>query len=289
MRRKTEEEKAWLMENAPLHSHAETLDLFEQRFGWRISRASFANWMHSNGLVSSTRAGYVKWDEEKDAYFREIVPGHSESEIRELFEERFGVRLRKTQIKAHKADLGVKSGTVGGRFDSSSGGFKSEEHRRKFIECGVASRFKRGNLPHNAVDVPLGTERVNFDGYVEVKIAERKSRPNSNDNWKAKHRIVWEQANGRPVPEGHVIAFMDRDKQNFDPANLACVSRSEWSALNKLGYYDKESFEAALTTARLTAKIGEIEKRDRPCGRCGETFRPRFARQRTCDACLERG
>ncbi|MEN6487843.1 MAG: HNH endonuclease [Smithella sp.] len=66
----------------------------------------------------------------------------------------------------------------------------------------MATQFKKGNKPANWV--PIGTERTNRDGYVEVKIADGRL----NKNWKAKHIFIWETANG-PVPKGHVVIFGD--------------------------------------------------------------------------------
>lgn len=49
------------------------------------------------------------------------------------------------------------------------------------------------------------------------------------------HWHVWEHANGRPVPTQprHVVVFLDGNKHNFDPANLALRTRGEIAAKNQ--------------------------------------------------------
>lgn len=71
---------------------------------------------------------------------------------------------------------------------------------------------------------PVGSERINAKGYVEVKVRN----PNT---WKLKHRVVWEQANGK-IPKGHRILFADGNRLNMAPDNLLLVSRGELAVMN---------------------------------------------------------
>jgi hypothetical protein len=101
---------------------------------------------------------------------------------------------------------------------------------------------------------PVGTERINPDGYVDIKIAN----PNK---WKGKHRIIWEKANG-PVPKGYAIIFADGNRRNFKLKNLLMVSRAELSVMNKLGLIYKNS--DLTKTGKLIADIKlQIGKRKR--------------------------
>ena len=234
----------------------------------------------------------MRWTDERVAWFVGFVPGHSESEISAEHERVFGVPLTKSQIGNAKTKFGVKSGTVGGRFEKGcAGGFKSEEHRRAFMEAGKATRYRKGNLPHNAYQ-PIGTERIDSkDGYVWVKVAERKTDPKSaHDNWRQKHHLVWEEANGEPVPPHTMIVFADHDKRNFNPSNLVAVPRDLWSVIHRrdLDYWDAESLELCMSIAKVDRARYALETRPRACKKCGIEFAPRFKRQRTCDKCLGR-
>lgn len=295
MRRKTPEEVAWLLENAPLHAQGETLRLFAERFGWAPSKASLASWMHDRGVKPPNSP--MRWTSEMDAYFREIVPGRSEAEIAELFEARFGVRLTPGRIGNRKTRLGVRSGTVGARFEP---GRTPSNKGRTWDEMGVppeaqarirSTCFKAGDEPPNGANVPVGTERLSKEGYFEVKVKRFSDRPGANKCWRMKHHLVWEEANGRPVPPSSMIVFADRDKGNLDPSNLVCVPRAEWATICKLGlaYRDRDSLEAAILTARLVRKTHDLELSERRCTACGGTYKPTSKNQRRCRACIDAG
>lgn len=85
------------------------------------------------------------------------------------------------------------------------------------------TQFKKGNRPANYM--PVGSERINGDDYVDIKVAD----PNK---WTGKHILIWEEHNGL-VPEGHAILFGDGNRRNFDLDNLILVSRQQLAVLNK--------------------------------------------------------
>ena len=227
------------------------------------------------------------------AFMREYIPGHTEGEIRAAFSERFGIVLTESQIGNTKTRLGVRSGTHGGRFAKgqepwNKGRRQAEWMSPEAIERTKATRFQDGNLPHNARE--LYEERVDTkDGFTYVHVAER-PREKNGDNWVQKHHIVWEEANGRPVPKDCVIAFADGNRKNFDPENLVAVPRKLWAIINCKGipYYDRESLLVAMDIARLRSAVFDAQTRPRTCRRCGEQFEPRFVDQKTCDRCLGR-
>ena len=239
----------------------------------------------------------MKWTPERIAWFTEYVPGHSEREISAEHERVFGVPLTEPQIGNAKTRFHVKSGTHGGRFVKGQTSWNKGRRWSDFMppesqERSRATCFKRGNLPHNALRNPIGTEHVDSkDGYVWVKIAEHKTDSRSaHDNWRQKHHLVWERANGRPVPPHTMIVFADRDKRNFDPANIVAVPRDLWGVISRqhLAYHDAESLRTCMSVARLQREMNAKRKRPRECKSCGTEFEPRFANQKTCDACLGR-
>lgn len=229
-----------------------------------------------------------RYTDEERAFLAEFIPGHLAQEVADEFNERFAPPIKATQVAAYRKNHKLHSGRDC-RFKDGSGGFKSEWHRQRFLEGGANTRFKKGNMPHNGHQ-PIGTERVDAkNGHVYVKVAERKTDPKSaHDNWRAKHHLVYEQHHGA-IPEGHNVVFADHDKLNFDPANLVAVPRKLWATLQKMGlpYHDAESLEAAMNLARLKQAKYSAQTRPRACTRCGEEFKPRFAKQRKCDKCIK--
>jgi hypothetical protein len=83
------------------------------------------------------------------------------------------------------------------------------------------TRFKKGNKPHTWN--PVGHERVSKEGFLQRKVSDTGYTPR---DYKPVHIIVWEAING-PVPRGHVVTFIDKNRRNFGPANLECITRAE--------------------------------------------------------------
>lgn len=296
MRRKTPEEAAWLAERYPMTPNAELLEAFRAEFGWAPSTASLVSWASSLGLGKARRA--VRWSEhpEYGEFLRSAIPGRTEREIADVFEREFGIRLTRAQVKNAKARLGARSGTHGGRFEP---GHVPANKGRTWDEMGIpeesrermrATQFKPKQVPHNARDLPIGSERLGKGGYIEVKVREHSPVPCSNKCWVMKQRLVWEEANGRRLKPGEVVLFCDGDRTNLDPENLVAVTQAENIGLYRIGrpYADRETLMDALKIVRLQFEIAKAEIRPRRCRACGEEFVPRFKHQRRCDRCLGR-
>lgn len=227
-----------------------------------------------------------RYTDEERAFLAEFIPGRSAQEVADEFNKRFAPPIKATQVATYRKNHKLYSGRDC-KFKDGSGGFKSEWHRQRFLESSAHTRFKKGNMPHNAVGKEVGYERINKDGYVEVKV-KNGLQDEANDNFRPKHHLVYEQHHGA-IPKGHNIVFADHDKRNFDPANLVAVPRKLWATLRKmeLPYYDAESLEAAMNLARLKQAKVSAQTRPRACTKCGEEFKPRYPKQRKCDRCIE--
>ena len=303
----TAEEEAWLREVYPTHHNAEIAAMHAERFPDRPRRTDKS--INSRAKVYGLhKAPDFKrneprvWTPERVEWLRAYAPGHHEGEIIDAFEERFGIRLTKCQLKNAKAKHRALSGTKAGQFES---GRDPWNKGRTWDELGIppesrarcaTTQFKAGEVhvaPSRRREV--GYERVDKDGYVMVKVRDsevdgiqRNEPGHHNENYRFKHHIVWEQANGQSVPPGHIIVFADRDKTNFDPSNLVAVPRPLLAVIGHGGYayHDRASLEAAMLAARLDRARYALECRERPCASCGAGFKPRYAHQRTCDGCL---
>lgn len=116
-------------------------------------------------------------------------------------------------------DSQIKKGTI----PPNKGKKLSPEMRAKL----EPTFFKKGNVPVNIV--PIGTERITDDGYIEIKVKDCSLQK----NWKLKHRIVWEKHNG-PIPKDYNVQFKDGNRQNVAIDNLYIISRRD--QLKKNGY-----------------------------------------------------
>ena len=122
------------------------------------------------------------------------------------------------------------------------------------------TQYKKGNLPHNTK--PIGYERISKEGYIEVKIAMRRSDTGNKNNFVAKHRLIWEQANG-PIPKDCKVIFLDGNKRNFALENLALVTNAENLELTRNGLRSENLSlaETGLLVAKSIVKTREAKKR----------------------------
>ena len=127
-------------------------------------------------------------------------------------------------------------------------GLKQEDYMTpEQIEKTKATRFKKGNTPHN-VNYD-GHERTDVDGYTLIRVRKGK--------YVLKHRWLWEQENG-PIPEGHALSFIDGDKTNISIENLELISRAE-NMLRNSHYTTPETVESVVLIYKLNSKIKQLE------------------------------
>jgi len=91
---------------------------------------------------------------------------------------------------------------------------------------------------------PIGSERVERDGYIVMKVADRK--------WQQKHRYLWERDNGK-IPKGHVVIFGNGNKRDFRPENLILVTRNQLATINKFSliFEDEELTRSGIALSDL--------------------------------------
>lgn len=112
--------------------------------------------------------------------------------------------------------------------------------------------FKKGHTPANHREV--GSERINKDGYIEIKVAEPK-------RWRLKHRIIWEQANGE-IPKGYNVQFKNHNPQDCRIENLYLICRAEQIAKENAYWakYPKEIQEVIHLKGVVNRAIHKVEK-----------------------------
>lgn len=277
-RRNDPAEDEWIRAVYPYHEAKETARLFEGVFGRPIKPTTLTARASDLGVRRDT--GAVSWIDHPEwrEWMASYIPGHSEQETIAAFKERWGVELRVPQVANFKSRFGVKSGTHGGRFAKGQESFnkgrpQSEWMSHEGIERTKATRFQKDAVPRNAR--PMGFERVNVDGYIEVKVRERPDAEHRSC-FDLKQRLVYEKVHGVKLTSDDVIVFLDGNKLNCDPSNLARLSHSEHAKMTtyKLTYSDRETFDTALNIMRLNDRVRSITGRERVCPVCGKTFKP---------------
>ena len=188
-----------------------------------------------------------KWTKEELSYLKEIAPGRSYKEIRDLFNQRFKADLSQSSISetlkrkhiANGRDTRFQTGQESWCKGVPLASWMTPEQ----LEKVRANQFKTGDNRRYR-DAKPGTERVTKYGYVEVRMEKPVRTYNYGDYkathcWRFKHVLIWEEANG-PVPKGHKILFLDGNPQNFSLDNLVCISNAELAMLNAYGLRFKD-------------------------------------------------
>jgi len=203
-----------------------------------------------------------KYTDEHINFLENNIKGRSHREMAIMFNEHFGTDFPASIISSLTFRHGLKNG-IDCQFNK---GHEPTQFRKgmspwnkgvKGINFGgKQTQFKKGNKPANWM--PIGSERVNADGYVDIKIADGKLQK----NWKGKHVLIWEEANG-PIPPGHVLLFADGNPLNVILDNLLLVSRRKLLVMNKRGLIssDSELTKTGVVVADIYLKIGERKKK----------------------------
>ena len=257
MKRYPKEVKDFIAKNITGTTTKDLVGLVNAKFGTDFTESKMRAYKKNNKLKSGTPCGLPgghatkTFPMEIKNFIVENRKGTGPKEMTELTNKKFGTKYTTNQIKAYYKNHKVSSG-LNGRFTPGHTPFNKG---KKGTGGWEPTQFKKGHKAHNWV--PIGTERINRDGYVDVKIQDGKLQK----NWKGKHIIIWEQHNGS-VPKGHGVIFGDGNNRNFDPDNLILVSRKQLLVLNRnnLIQNDADLTKTAVIIADLYSKIYEKAK-----------------------------
>lgn len=185
------------------------------------------------------------WTPEMLEFLRDDCWKKSAIDAAELVNGRFGVTVSEQQVRSARQNHRIKSGLTG-HFPKGHIPFNKG---MKGMRVSPATEFKKGQMPVNFK--PVGSERVDKDGYIIVKVKNPKT-------WKMKHVVVWEQKNGK-VPAGHAVVFADGNRQNCDINNLLLVSRAQLVRMNQSGLFSgvPEVTRTGAVIAELMTVIGQ--------------------------------
>lgn len=159
------------------------------------------------------------WTEEEISLLREFYPHfHTDQVAAAVGRPTASCYAKASQLGLHKTERYLASADAGrvarGRQHPSmiASRFKpgqvSWNKGTNFTAGGrsAETRFKPGRPAHESANyMPIGSHRINADGYIERKVTDDPSIFPAR-RWVAVHRLVWIEANG-PVPAGHVVVF----------------------------------------------------------------------------------
>lgn len=201
------------------------------------------------------------WTEEETAFvlahYKEYIKPVLIKKMKEELGYERSVQSLKGFYQRHHLNSGMKGQFEKGMVPVNKGKKVSPEVYEKLKR----TMFKKGQRPHNAL--PVGTEILWKDsrkkdghGYWYVKVAEPRV-------WKAKHHLLWESVNG-PIPEGHIVIFLDGDTNNVTIENLRMIKQADSVVVNNI--FAGQTLSAAerniaIDIAEMTTRIHAREKK----------------------------
>jgi len=210
---------------------------------------------HKDRLINRVRLFTPEQVEFLKIHYR----GRSVAELKDVFNDRFGTDMIRKQIRTAVNNRGITSGRTG-QFPKGNAPWNKDTKGMGLTGANKTS-FKKGNVPANCK--PVGSERIDKDGYIYIKIKETDPYTGFPTRYKLKHVHIWEKANG-PVSEGMCLIFKNGNTQDCNPENLALVSRLELLRLNQNGYKEApdEVKLALFLLAKLETKIIERMRKE---------------------------
>jgi hypothetical protein len=217
------------------------------------------------------RAGKRLWSAKEDRVLRQRYPDTPTVELaRQLRRSTSATYGRAKKLGLEKSDayrtspaacrlrrggnVGVDTRFKKGQVPPNKGLRRPGWHAGRMRE----TQFKKGERSGVAIRLwkPIGTERLSKEGYLERKV--------NNDlplqaRWKAVHTILWEEAHG-PVPAGHALAFLNRDKTDVRLENLELITRAELMRRNTVHNLPKPVARAVMLLGALNRQIRRKEQ-----------------------------
>ena len=203
------------------------------------------------------------WTQEEIDTLSQLYPNHYASEIAEILgrgissihckAQSLGLESSREKIQRTGYEASKSPASIATRFQKGSVPLtKGKKVSPEIYAKMQPTMFKKGHTPVNHRDV--GSERVNVDGYIEIKVAE----PN---RWRLKHRLIWEQVNGA-IPKGFNVQFKNHNPQDCRIENLYLISKSEQMAKENSFWakYPKEIQEIIHLKGVVNRAIHKAEK-----------------------------
>lgn len=203
------------------------------------------------------------WTKAEDKLLRAKYPHMQTAKLVPLFHGR-----TLTTIYQHAARLGLvktpaylasadacrlrRGGDVGSahRFKKGQVSWNKGKHYQPGGRARL-TQFKKDHMPHNWK--PVGTTRVNSEGYRDIKITDL--RRGALD-WRGLHRLNWIAAHG-PIPKNMFLRFKDGDRLNPLVENLEMVDRAEHMRRNTYHRYPKEIARLIQLRGALSRQINK--------------------------------
>ncbi len=249
----SKEVKDFIRNNVKGRTTKELVELVNKEMGTDFTESKMKSYKTNHKLRSGTPVGNKPgmptkmYPQKVKNYMKSNCVGTSPGRMADILNEKFGTQYTHKQIRSYYKNHGLRCG-LDARF--KEGQVPPNKGKKGYYSPGCEKTwFKKGHTPENYR--PIGSERVNVDGYIEIKTSD----PNS---WSLKHRVIYEDHHGK-IPEKHVVVFLDGNQLNTSIDNLKLISQQELLVMNRNGLFsdDADLTEVGVAVAKLKCKIYE--------------------------------
>lgn len=139
---------------------------------------------------------------------------------------------------------------------TNKGKKQSEYMTEEGIRISSATRYKKGNKPHNTKEgTGIIITKTDSKGlkYKVIKIADA--------HWQFLHRHIYEKEFG-PIPKDKILVFKNGNQMDCRIENLELITRAENLERNSDRHYSPELKQAIRTLNIFTKKIKQHEKQN---------------------------
>ncbi len=217
------------------------------------------------------------WSDEEVSRLRALYPTQPTNKLAKIFGRsvlsvyqeayRYGLRKTKEFLRSPDAGILVKGQTLpeGIPHQFKKGQTPANKGlRRPGWSPGRMreTQFRKGQRTGKAAEnwKAIGTIVTDTEGYQRIKVREAVHGAEATGFgnpavWPFLQRHVWEQRKG-PIPPGHVVAFIDKNRQNCAIENLECIPRSELARRNGMWtIYPRDLAEVIQLNGQLKRKL----------------------------------
>ena len=197
----------------------------------------------------------ITWTDDMVDFLRENYPYYTNDQLVDMMKEKFNVTVTRKKLKNVKAAFKFKNKIIRNQGCFQKGmtpwnkGKPMGEETRKKLE---RTWFEKG---HDLNTKPLGSTRINTDGYKVIKLAK-------SGKWKLYSRYMYEKYHGVKLSADDIIIFADRNPKNFEKDNLIKVTRRELLYLNQRGliFENKDLTKSGVVVSKMEIAIDERKK-----------------------------
>lgn len=139
---------------------------------------------------------------------------------------------------------------------ANKGKKQTEYMTEEGIRISSATRYKKGNRPHNTKEgTGIIITKTDHRGlkYKVIKIADA--------HWEFLHRHIYEKEYG-PIPKGKILVFKNGNQMDCRIENFELITKAENLERNSDRHYSPEMKQAIRTLNKFKKKIKQHEKQN---------------------------